>query len=196
MRAYAATMPFLVFIPCLGIDFVTRKISMLPVSVEKMNNAGFYPFIAAVLILTFLIPLFIHGERFSLPQKDLDCKENQNYLIFSVNKNSSLRVRPENEFFLDWAPTFHFSRFYKNIRGYSFSDFVDPLSELDPPFELRVGINLINDEDVYVVFTGESSPKETGVYEICAVKKQYSNSPWLRELAKLYFVQEYRRIEE
>jgi len=60
---------------------------------------------------------------------------------------------------------------------------------------LRVGINLLNDEDVYILFPGEDFIEESGIYELCAVKQQYSDSPWLKELAKLYFVQDYQILE-
>ncbi len=193
MRAYAATIPFIIFIPCLGVDFITKKIPSTTSLLEEGKNVGFYSFIVLILISTFIIPFFIHGKKISSTIKKLDCEGNQENIIFSINENSSIRVHPESEFFLDWAPDFHWSRFYQNIRTYSFSDFIDPLSELDPPFELRVGINLLNNEDVYVVFPGGNFIDESGIYEICAIEQQYSNSPWMRELAKLYFVNEYEK---
>ena len=192
MRAYAATIPFIIFIPSLGVDFITRKIPSTVSLLEEDKNIGFYSFIVLMLISTFIIPFFIHGKKISSTIKKLDCEGNQENIIFSINENSSIRVHAESEFFLDWAPDFHWSRFYQNIRTYSFSDFVDPLSELDPPFELRVGINLLNNEDVYVIFPGGNFIDESGIYEICAVGQQYSYSPWMRELAKLYFVQDHQ----
>ena len=196
MRAYAATIPFIIFIPCLGVDFITKKIASPIPFVEKEKTNYFYVFIELILIITFIIPFFIHGKKISSTTKELDCEDNQESIIFSMNKNSSIRVHPESEFFLDRAPDFHWSRFYQNLRTYSFSDFVDPISEFDPPFELRVGINLLNDEDIYVLFPGGDFIEESGIYELCAVKQQYSESPWMRELAKLYFVQDYQILEK
>ncbi len=196
MRAYAATIPFIIFIPCLGVDFITKRIASPIPSEEKEKTNCFYVFIGLILIITLIIPFFIHGKKLPSTINKLDCEKNQENIIFSINKNSSIRVHPESEFFLDWAPDFHLSRFYQNIRTYSFSDFVDPISEFDPPFELRVGINLLNDEDVYILFPGEDFIEESGIYELCAVKQQYSESPWMRELAKLYFVQDYQILEK
>ena len=195
MRAYAATIPFIIFIPCLGVDFITKKMASSTPSAGKGKANYFYAFIGLIFVITLIIPFFIHGKKISSTIKEFDCENNQENIIFSMNKNSSIRVHPESEFFLDWAPDFHLSRFYQNIRTYSFSDFVDPISEFDPPFELRVGINLLNDEDVYILFPGEDFIEESGIYELCAVKQQYSDSPWLKELAKLYFVQDYQILE-
>lgn len=195
MRAYAATIPFIIFIPCLGVDFITKKISSPLPSDEIKRSIGFYSFITVILLIIFIIPFFIHGKRIPSIVNQLDCKENQEDILFTMNEGSSIRVHPENELFLDWAPDFHFSRFYKNIRTYSFSDFVDPLSELDAPFELRVGINLKNDEDIYIVFPGGNFIDKSGIYELCATKQPYSDSPWVRELAKLYVVQDYQLLK-
>jgi len=194
MRAYAVTIPFIIFIPCLGIDLVTRKV-VLKSDQDENSSIEFYVFIVLIFIITLFIPLILHGENKFSSAKNLECEKNQDHLVFSVNKNSSIRIFPENYFFLDWAPNFHKSRFYQNIRIYSFSDFVDPLSEFNPPFELRVGINLMNYEDIYVVFQGEDFIDNYGVYEICAEKIPYSDSPWMRELAKLYIVQDYQFIK-
>lgn len=194
MRAYAVTIPFIIFIPCLGVDFVTRK-AVLKSDQNANKNIGLYIFIVLIFIITVFIPLILHGKNKFSELENLECEKDQDRLVFSVNKNSSIRIFPENYFFLDWAPNFHKSRFYQNIRVYSFSDFVDPLSEFNPPFELRVGINLIDYEDIYVVFQGEDFINNYGVYEICAEKISYSDSPWMRELAKLYFVQNYQFLQ-
>ncbi|RJR06175.1 hypothetical protein C4588_08105 [Candidatus Parcubacteria bacterium] len=193
MRAYAVTMPFIILLPCLGVDFATKKIILNTHKGESINN-GFYAFIVLILLITLFLPLLLHGENRFSSMENLKCKRDESSLVFSVNKNSSIRTFPENYFFLDWAPNFHWSRFYQNIRVYSFSDFVDPLSEFDAPFELRVGINLINDEDVYIVFQGEDFIDDYGFYELCAKNIPYSDSPWMRELAKLYIVNDYQRI--
>ncbi|HAF62036.1 MAG TPA: hypothetical protein DCK95_06890 [Anaerolineaceae bacterium] len=195
MRAYAVTMPFIILVPCLGFDFATRKIILNIEREEENSSPGFYIYTGLILLMTLFVPLIIHGENTFSNTKNLECEKDQNHIVFSVNKNSSIRVLPENYFFLDWAPYFHKSRFYQNIRIYSFSDFVDPLSELNPPFELRVGINLLNYEDIYVVFKGENFINDYGVYELCAEKISYSDSPWVRELADLYIIQDYQRIE-
>lgn len=194
MRAYAATMPFIFLVPCLGIGFVTRKTAFNSNQNED-NNYGFYFFIISILIITLFIPLIIHGDNPFSNTKNIECEKEQNHIVFSVDKNSSIRIFPENRYIVNRAPNFNKSRFYQNIRIYSFSDFVDPLSEFDPPFELRVGINLTNYEDIYVVFQGENFIDNYGIYELCAKKIQYSDSPWMRELAKLYIVQNYQRIE-
>ncbi|NMC46460.1 MAG: hypothetical protein GYA52_06460 [Chloroflexi bacterium] len=194
MRAYAATMPFIILVPCLGADFATKKI-ILNVHQDENGHDGFYAFVVSILLITLFIPLFLHGENRFLKKENLTCEKDESPLIFSVNKNSAVRTFPENYFFLDWAPYFHWSRFYQNIRVYSFSDLIDPLSELDPPYELRVGINLIDYEDVYVVFQGKDFIDDDGIYEICAEKIPYSDSPWVRELAKLYIVDSYQQIE-
>ncbi len=194
MRAYAATMPFVVLLPCLGIDFITRK-KPFNVHQKENNGKGFIAFIVLILLATLFYPIVINRENQFSNSKTLRCEKDESHIIFSVNKGSSIRIFPENAFFLDWAPNFHKSRFYQNIRTYSLSDFVDPLSELDPPFELRVGINLENYEDVYIVFQGKDFITDYGIYELCAQEKQYSNSPWMIEIAKLFFAHDYQLIK-
>ncbi len=194
MRAYAATMPFIILIPCIGLDFITKK-KPIGVYQEKKTGKGFLAFVFLILFITFFYPLVVNrGNQFS-NLKMLDCEEGTNHVVFSINKNSSIKIYPENVFFLDWAPNFHKSRFYQNIRTYSLSEFVDPLSELDPPFELRVGINLEDYEDVYMIFRGQDFMVDYGIYEFCVIENSYSDSPWMKEIASLFFVKNYQLVK-
>jgi hypothetical protein len=56
MRAYAATMPFIILVPCLC-DFATKKI-ILNVHQDENGHDGFYAFVVSILLITLFIPLF------------------------------------------------------------------------------------------------------------------------------------------
>ncbi len=195
MRAYSATMPIIFIIASVGLNALFKE--KIGNKVENHRDACLgLSFVLGVLFLALILPFFISNVFVYEDLSLLDCENGYKKIITNISDRSSIRVFPENEFFLDWAPNFHLSRYYKNVRVFGFSGLIDPISNFPPPFELRLGMNLLDNEDIYLLLPGDDFLTDFGIYEFCVEEVEYEYSPWNREIAQLYIAHDHRLITE
>jgi hypothetical protein len=199
MRPYAATIGFLIVLPCLAlfhlIEKCQKKISQPEIIPAWLMNSQIC-FGLFILLLSLMVPFIIKLTGSPFSKQATSCPPDSQGIIFNLQPDSSIIVRPEKEFFLDWMPVFHRSEFLDNIHYFSYTEMVEPLAKLKPPFLLTVGINLNDHKDYFIVIQNESFFGKTGLVEACGNPIKYVNSPvnWQMYLSQLFISQSVKFI--
>jgi hypothetical protein len=164
MRAFAVTVPFLILLPCFGIDLIVNRNEKGLIFKEKDDNnleKLVYPVTGFIILSSIFLPLLF--KQF-IPPNDLSttsCASGQELVDVEISEGSSVNVFPESYFFLDWLPNYHFSRFVSNL----YQNQIFP--ELKPPFKLLSTINLINGSGIFLLFSDDTQFNLTRLYNVC-----------------------------
>lgn len=194
LRPNAAVIGWIVALPAFGIMYLQKQL-VFQINNEKVKplqlKNGFLIFSLLVLLPFAAFPFLIKENNAKSSFDATACTSDFKPISFNLYPDSRIIIRPEMEFFLDWMPVFHRGRFLQNIRFFDYSEFVEPLINLKPPFLLTAGIDLNEHRNYFFVIQDESLFDQTGMVQCCGKPIQYLNSPinWQLYLSPLLICQ-------
>jgi hypothetical protein len=178
MRVFAVAIPFIICLPVIGVEQVTKKIKWLSNKEEIENGIG-YP--KSELIVTSLLmvasiaaPVIILSLSHTFNPKSIQCNPGQDLIYLDLQPGTSIQVLPESEFFLDWIPTFHHGRFTINLHAMSVGTVIEEFESLPTPVMITSGINLSDNQDFFLIIQDRTKFNLLGTYAICG---KWSDAP-------------------
>ncbi len=178
MRVFAVAIPFIVCLPVIGVEQVTKKISWLSNNEENENGIG-YPkseLIATSLLMiaSIVAPVIILFSSHMFNPKPNQCNPGQDLVYMDLRPGTSTQVLPESEFFLDWMPNFHHGRFTINLHAMSVGTVIGEFESLPVPVKIASGINLADNQDLFLINQDRMKFDLLGTYTICG---KWSDTP-------------------
>ncbi len=194
LRAYAATMPFLLVIPALGLRqfedkfFGEESTSILSGTQEKSFLVYLLGSQLLLLTLTLITPfvLFYIGKNRIIPPPM--CQAGQSGVTINFRQGSSLHVRDENDIFLDWVPDVHLTVFKKGIRSQPVPDLFPFTDAVRDEVYFTIVIDLNTNEDYYILIDSEII-KTDGQYHVCGTAHQYPDTFFKESFSKLFIAE-------
>ncbi len=197
MRVYAAAIPFIAIFPTIGLAVlldkkIFTKVNCFPLAKDK--KALIPGFFAVILFLCIMVlPLFIRIENSAKTlQTDQVCHQPESQeLIVKVNKGSYLGLLKESDFYLDWLPYFHESRFKTYLHNLPYAT-VDAFTNVSAPAYITSTIDLQNGQSAILIFQNEKNLLSDATLLLCGTWDNYNFST---KNANLFFVNEVFEID-
>lgn len=181
MRAYAATIPFTIYIVSTTMA-IPRKIFSHQTEIEIAPDADYHsylllPFTCALIISSTLVPFIVKwsGSLDTGTTGALSCPDGQESIIFSIGRQSSITLTTDSSLRESYTPTLHFTDFKSSIEYGAYHGTYPPLdSEIINNVEggqtISIGMisrmNSKSSQSGYLVTPGVVL--EQGVHHICA----------------------------
>lgn len=186
VRLYAATIPFFILLPGMGLFFIQEKISVrffkpsLIVSPENFSSAA-----SATLIIIFLLmsPLLIktNGELPAPPE--MTCPPDMDSFFTQYNKGSFINIHRESKVFLDHMPDFHQSTFRRNAHSLPDINLTTILENVEPPKTIFYSVDLATNQQAFIIIETDLLPEPGSLLHFCG---EYSFDPEVTPYAFFY----------
>jgi len=196
MRAFAATIPFLIFFPAIGMYELIQKIPVVSNLIKfkpVINNNAFSTISVSItmVMLTFL-PVFLFPFFKPLVIPKINCPTGQTEIAVDLKSGTYVKVFPNSDFFLDWMPNFHETRFKSDYVSSSIDYMRDEIRQLPSKFEIVSTINLIDNKDMFLIITDQTMFDKFGQYSICGY---WSTSPIVSHLSQFFYSNSFYEIK-
>lgn len=195
MRIFAVSIPFIVSLPVIGFEAVTNKIPWLAYitkNKENIRNPVSEVIFSLVLVMAAIVaPLIIHSISPPLNFQQITCSTGQDLIYMDLRPNSSIRIFSESEFFLDWIPNFHKGRFVQNLHAMSVESVIQEFESLPTPVMITSGINLNDNQDMFLIIKKETDFNRIGRYAICGKR---SDAPLVEYYSPFFYADTFSLI--
>lgn len=177
VRLYAATIPFFITLPGMGLSLLVEKIHARFRQPQSAVSLLEYPtpaLSAALIAALILAPLLIKTNgRLPAPPK-ADCPSGMDSFFTRFDSGTAINLRRENETFIDWMPDFHISLFRRNIHSLPDSNLIAAMGSLDPLNSLFYGLDLETNRQAIVVVSTDLLPEPGSLIQLCGDWDDYS----------------------
>jgi hypothetical protein len=192
MRVFAVAIPFIVCLPVIGVEQVTKKISWLVNNKESKNGIR-YPkselIVTSLLMISSIIaPIIILVFSHPFNPESIQCNPDQDLVYMDLRPGTSIKVLPESEFFLDWLPNFHHGRFTTNLHAMSVGTIIEEFESLPTPVLITSGINLADNQDLFLIIQDKSKFDLLGKYAICG---KWSDAPAVAFYSPFFYAENF-----
>ena len=170
VRLYAATIPFFILLPGMGLFFLQEKISLrflkpnLIVSPENYSSPTF----TVIIILFLLISPVVIKTNGKLPAPpETTCPPNMDSFFTEYNKGSFINIHRESKVFLDHMPDFHQSIFRRNAHSLPDINLTTILENIEPPKTIFYSVDLETNQQAFVIIETELLPEPGTLLHFC-----------------------------
>jgi hypothetical protein len=170
MRAFAATIPMLAYLPALGAGWLTGFLP-IPFFNEKKDypvNEGAISVFTGLLV-AFMVVAPPLTRLISKPPvvQPFACLPGEIPVTMHYAPGNEVRLIREDVLQLDWLPEFHFGRYKTFIHNLPNQESIEVLSQVEPPATLLLGYDIPSDERVWLLARTEQMPDHYGMLQIC-----------------------------
>ena len=193
MRAFAATIPFLIFFPVLGIYELINKIPRLNKYKHTPSSFGFNQItISIAMVMLTILPIFLFPflKPSAIPQ--IICPPGQTQIAVDLKSGTYVKIFPESDFFLDWMPNFHEIRFKTTYLSYTLDEMRNEIKLLPSKAEIMSTINLLDNKDVFLVIVDQTMFGQFGQYSICG---NWSTYPTQSHVSQYFYSDSFYEIK-
>ena len=188
MRVYAAVMPFIVMIPVLGLYYFLNESSnnnQCVINVEKKMDVLWLVTSIYFIQMIFFIPLMIYNfNKIKIP-KELFSSDRLNNVVVHINSDSFIHLHRESDFFLDWLPHFHESRFVQFLHNLS-NQTVQAFENVHAPASITSVIDLRDGTPAILVFPDQHTIDLNGLF---LLEGSWDDYDYSRNNARVFFVE-------
>ncbi|HAR33512.1 MAG TPA: hypothetical protein DCR95_05335, partial [Desulfobacter sp.] len=194
MRAYAASIAFLVILPVLGLNEITRRFPKLTkVNAVVPGVQLNYPIMIMVILLIALPILAIFPHHLSQAETSgkRTCPDGQENVAVEMTTGSYLNIFPNEEFFLDWVPNLHETRFKSTYVSSRVENMREEVRLLPARIQISNTIDLYSNKDMMLVIKDDSIFNKSGRYSICG---KWSDFPQFIYVSRYFYADTFHAI--
>ena len=171
VRLYAATIPFFVLLPAMGILLIQEwvgkrfpKIQSIPALPEGYPVTAFSVIVITVMIVS---PIWVktNGKLPTFPTTA--CPAGTESFYTSFDKGTSVNIYRENKVFLDWMPDFHVSGFRNNAHDLPDANLITAMNGITPPSTLFYALDLQTNQEAILVVETDLLPQPGTLVQFC-----------------------------
>lgn len=171
VRLYAATIPFFVLLPGIGLSFLKEKFLKSSISSDsELPAPGKYltPVFSSVLIFTLIIAPLLLKTNGKLPTSpNTVCSPGMDSFFTRFNPGASINIHRENSIFIDWMPNFHISLFRRNAHSLPDMNLIAIVKSISPLNSIFYGLDLQTGQAAIVVVSTELLPEPGNLIQLC-----------------------------
>jgi hypothetical protein len=174
MRVYAASLPFLAFMPAAGLSYLVglwpekiRSWSIFSPPSQGQQMHGLTTFTALLVALILLGPLSIRlfSPAFLPPLPE--CKEGEDAAVLSYYPGSSIRIYRNDPSITTWVPVLTQLDYKGSIHNICCDDEIRYFEDIPAPNLMYPALNQLTGELIYMIVKEEQLPAEYGRLAIC-----------------------------
>jgi hypothetical protein len=170
MRAFAATIPLMAFLPAIGVSELMQLIPWRAIderpSVEA-PAAGLTAF-STLLVLFMVIAPYV-AMKVAVPPvvNAAQCQPGETPVNLHYAPGNEVRLIRESVLQLDWLPEFHYGRYKVFIHNIPNDEAITILSKVEPPATLLLGYDISTGNRVWMLTETEKMPQNYGILQVC-----------------------------
>ena len=152
------------------------------------QNFAFQLSMPVILIIMTMAALFLR-PRNQYESNSLEvCPDDQQIIAADIRAGSYIKIHPDTEFFLDWMPNFHESRFKTSYISYSLDNMREEIRNLPSKSQIVATINLLNNKEMFLIIENQELFEMPGIYRICG---KWSEYPMQEYVAPYFYVKSF-----
>lgn len=179
MRAFAATIPILAFLPAAGAAWL---VSLVPLKLLHENDdhpirvTGLNGF--SIILVAFMVIAPVIALKSAVPpvNSPLICNQDEQPITMYYADGNAVRLIREEVLQLDWLPEFHYGRYKIFIHNLPNNEAIDILSKVEPPATMLLGYDIPTGKKIWLLAGTDQMPGTYGVINVCG-KYFESNDP-------------------
>jgi hypothetical protein len=174
MRVYAASIPFLGFLPAIGVyylvDLLPERMRAFPIFTAPVD----YPIQKGVMVCSLLlIGLIIFGPltvRFFAPDEipsTPTCAEDEDAVVMAYYPGSSIHIYRNDPSITTWVPILTQLDYKGSIHSICCDAEINYFKNIPVPNTMVPAVNLLTDKLIYMIVKEELLPDEYGHVQVC-----------------------------
>lgn len=170
VRLYAATIPFFILLPGMGLSFLQEKMPVNFLKPHLKSTPGNFPLAtisASLVVLLLTAPIYTKTTGALPTPPETVCPPNTDTFFASFDKGTSINIHRENEVFLDWMPDFHISGFRRNAHSLPEISLTIIMESIRPSNTLFYTIDLQTNQQSFVIIETEMLPQPGSLMQVC-----------------------------
>ena len=193
MRAFAATIPFLIFFPALGMHELIKKIpGFIEFEPTTSKNEFNQEAVSIVMVMLTILPIFLLPFLKPLAIPRIICPPGQIQIAADLKSGTYVKIFPDSDFFLDWMPNFHEIRFKTTYLSYTLDEMRNEIKLLPSKAEIMSTINLLDNKDMFLVIVDQTMFDQFGRYSICG---NWSTFPTQAHVSQYFYADSFYEIK-
>jgi hypothetical protein len=170
MRAFAATIPLLAFLPAFGLS---ELLLLLPWRVIKEEpdaeifSTGLSAFTSLLVVFMVIAPFMAMKTAVPPVVKQLQCQAGETPVSLHYEAGNAVRLIREDILQLDWLPEFHYGRYRTFIHNLPNDEAIDILGKVEPPATLMLGYDIPTGKRVWMLARTDQMPDGYGILQMC-----------------------------
>lgn len=188
MRAFAATIPILAFLPAVGAGWLVSlpKWKLLSeIDDQPPIDTGMIAYSCVLIVFMLLAPIV--ALKTAVPPKVSSpvCNPDERPVSMYYLEGNYVRLIRQDVLQLDWLPEFHYGRYKVYIHNLPNDEAIEILSKVEPPATLMLGYDIPTGDKVWLLARTDQMPEKFGVIQICG-KYLETNDPDLKRYGFFY----------
>lgn len=182
VRLYAATIPFFVLLPGMGLAYLIDKIPaqfFKPQPESSQNQSPVAIFSIALILVMIAAPILIKINGIIPPAPQTSCPDGLEGFFTRFDEGTAINLHRENRAFIDWMPDFHISVFRRNIHSLPDSYLISAMGSIDPENTLYYALNLQTNREAIVILPTSQLPKSGSLIHLCGDWVEPPGTPYV-----------------
>ena len=168
VRLYAATIPFFVFLPGVGLSYLVDKLPLQWFRKKLVESDSYLieSFSIGLITCLFLAPMLQNAN--SMPRvAEAACPVGLKRIVIRFDKGTSVNILRENVSFLDWMPNYHMSVFRNNAHDLAEISLTERVTAINPPASLFYALDLLSNREALVMIDTGQALEAGALNQIC-----------------------------
>ncbi len=170
MRAYAASLPFYVTYPAVGLVFLLSRFKRIPLlqNARPIEFPGILIGVSVVLV-AFVIagPLFVRGLARPASHAAVTCPAGSQVIYARIPTGSYIRLVSGAQASHPFLPDVRLDEFETSLHDFMYSEFIGEFKNLTAPTTITNTIGLAANNEIILVFNSSLIPENPGILGVC-----------------------------
>lgn len=168
VRLYAATIPFFVLLPGIGMAFLAGKLPARWFQPEREQAGSFtVEVFSIVMIVCMLLAPLLQDAGTKPVVAESACPAGSTRIVVAFDAGTSVNIQRENVPFLDWMPDYHMSVFRGNAHDLADTHLTGRLASVNPPATLFYALDLVSNREALVIISTDQIPEPDSLLYAC-----------------------------
>ncbi|MGD0002769.1 MAG: hypothetical protein ABSE06_00925 [Anaerolineaceae bacterium] len=170
MRVYAATLPFYVIYPAVGLVFLLSRFKRMSLfqATRPIEVPGILIGVSAALVAVVVIgPLLVRGLAHPASLATVSCPAGSQLIYARIPTGSYIRLVSDNQAPHPFLPDLRLDEFKARLHNFMYSEFIGEFKNLIAPTTITRTTGLADNNEILLVFNSSLVPENPGILGIC-----------------------------
>ena len=168
VRLYAATIPFFILLPGIGVAFLAEKLPARWFQRESEQAGSFTVEVFSIVMMVCMLLAPLLQDAGTRPVvAESACPVGSTRIVVAFDAGTSVNIQRENVPFLDWMPDYHMSVFRGNAHDLADTHLTGRLASVNPSATLFYALDLVSNREALVIISTDQLPELGSLLYAC-----------------------------
>jgi hypothetical protein len=170
MRVYAATLPFYVTYPAVGLVFLLSRFKRMSLfhDTRPLEFPGILIGVSAALVAFVVIgPLLVRGMAHPASHAAITCPAGSEVIYARIPTGSYIHLVSDDQAPHPFLPDLRLDEFKASLHDFMYSEFIGEFNNLTAPTTITNTIGLADNNEIILVGNSSLIPENPGILGIC-----------------------------